>query len=194
MFIIGLSGTNLSGKGSVREIIEKRFKTYSTSLSDILREDLKQKGVEPTRDALIAYGNELRKKEGSGILARRTSEKMEKQAQAQDFDIALFDSVRNMIEIEFLKKKYGGRFKFLFVDAPVEIRYKRSLIRARAGEHQASFDQFKKMDDIESGKTGEAHVQQLVKCGQAADIMIINDGTIEKLEEKVVSLLKGYLK
>jgi len=194
MLIIGLSGTNLSGKGTVREIIEKSFKTHSTSLSDILREDLKQKGIEPTRDALIAYGNELRKNKGSDILARRTSEKLEKQAQAQDFDIALFDSVRNITEIEFLKKRYGGRFKFLFVDAPVEIRYKRSLSRARAGEHQTSFEQFKKIDDIESGKTGEAHVQQLVKCKEAADIVIINKGTTEELEEKVVSVLKEYLK
>jgi dephospho-CoA kinase len=194
MIIIGLSGTNLSGKGTVREIIEKRFKTYSTSLSDVLREDLKEKEIEPTRDALIAYGNELRKNEGSDILARRTSEKLEKQAQAQDFDIALFDSVRNIREIEFLKKKYRGRFKLLFVDATVEIRYKRSIARARAGEHQISFDQFKKIDDIESGKTEEAHVQQLVKCGQVADIVIINEGTFEKLEEKVVSVLKEYLK
>ncbi|MCJ7582348.1 MAG: AAA family ATPase, partial [Candidatus Aminicenantes bacterium] len=57
--IIGLTGTNGSGKGAAAEyFISKGYAFFS--LSDVIREELKKDGCEPTRDNLIRKGNELR--------------------------------------------------------------------------------------------------------------------------------------
>lgn len=185
---LGLSGTILAGKGTVREIIERRYRTYSISLSDILRWDLAEKGVAPTRENLIQYANDLRKRDGADILAKRAVVKFEQDK--PDCEIVLFDSVRTIAETNFLKQKFAGSFKFLFVDAPIELRYERSLKRARADEEKRSFEQFRANEEAEKGKSGESHVQQLVACKELADHIIINDGSVHELEEKIMRILE----
>ena len=57
--LIGLTGRNASGKGEVaRYLQEKSFGYYS--LSDVIREVIRSRGLEPTREMLIRTGNELR--------------------------------------------------------------------------------------------------------------------------------------
>ena len=192
MLSIGLSGSNLAGKGAARAFIEKNFKTYSISFSDLLREDLVKAGKELKREVLIGYANDLRKAHDADILAKRAVERVTN-ANPQ-VEVVLYDSVRTVAEIEFLKRKYGEHFKFLFIDAPVEIRYQRSLQRGRAMEDKSSFEQFKINDEAESGKSGQAYVQQLIQCKEIADYVIINDSTKEKLEGQVVSVIKRHLR
>ena len=68
--IIGLTGTNASGKTSiVRYLIKKRFEYFS--LSDVIRDELTLRGMDHSRDNLRRVGNELREKYGAAILAER---------------------------------------------------------------------------------------------------------------------------
>jgi len=55
MKTIGLTGTNGSGKGAAAEYFIQKGYVYF-SLSDVIREELRKNGIEPTRDNLIRMG------------------------------------------------------------------------------------------------------------------------------------------
>ena len=44
---------------------------YPLSLSDVLRDELRARGEDETRERMIAIGNELRARHGSGALAEK---------------------------------------------------------------------------------------------------------------------------
>src|SRR5678815_3787020 len=67
---IGITGPNAAGKGEAAAYLVQKGYAYH-SLSDVLREDLELRGIPPTRENLIAIGNELRTLGGAGVLAER---------------------------------------------------------------------------------------------------------------------------
>ncbi|MGD2295073.1 MAG: AAA family ATPase [Candidatus Aminicenantes bacterium] len=171
--LIGLTGTNGSGKGEAADYFKKKGFAY-LSLSDLIRDELQKEKKEVTRDNLIQKGNQLREKYGPDILARRAIEKVK--------DKAIIDSIRNPFEVEFLRKH--GKFILLAIDAPVELRYERAKRRGRE-ESASSLEEFVQKEKEEM--TGSENGQQLYSCMTMADHIIINDGTLEdfhlKLEE-----------
>jgi len=177
--IIGLTGTNGAGKGTIAETLKQKGFVY-TSLSDILREELQARGQDENRDNLIALGNELREKEGPGTLAIRTLKKIE--SSGGNF---IVDSIRNPIEIEELKKNKS--FILIAVDAPIELRYERVKSRNRASDF-VSFEKFKEQE--ESELKGGKNSQQLVNCMAMADHKLTNEDTMGDLKKKVDDLLK----
>jgi dephospho-CoA kinase len=173
--LIGLTGTNGSGKGEAAAYLQKKGFQYF-SLSDLIREELQKRGKEPTRDNLIKAGNKLREKFGSDTLARLIMKKVK--------DKAVIDSIRNPKEVEYLRKKKG--FIFLAIDAPVELRYKRVKKRGR-GESVSTLQEFieKEKEEMTEREKG----QQLQKCMNMADFLIINDGSLKDLYRKLEEIL-----
>ncbi len=57
--LIGLTGTNGSGKGEAAAYFQKRGYAY-VSLSDVIRGELEKEGLPITRDNLIRRGNQMR--------------------------------------------------------------------------------------------------------------------------------------
>jgi dephospho-CoA kinase len=175
--IIGLTGTNASGKGVIADYLKKKGFEYF-SLSDVIRDELTKEGLSSSRENLINKGNFLRSKFGSDILAKKIKQKLSK-------NNAVIDSIRNTNEVSELKKLKG--FHLVAVDAPINLRFSRAILRGRI-ENAASLEEFKKIELREkSDKQGE---QQLDKCIQMADYKIMNDGTMEELHEKIEDILK----
>jgi dephospho-CoA kinase len=172
--LIGLTGTNGAGKGEAAAYFMSRGYAY-LSLSDILREELRARGLEVSRDNLILAGNELRREFGPDVLARRTM--------ARVTGPTVIDSIRNVREIEYLRT--AGDFVLLAVDAPIEIRFARVSARGR-DESAATLDEFRRKEDLE--RAGGESAQQLEACLAAADHVIINDGTLEDLRRKLENL------
>lgn len=171
--VIGLTGPNASGKGEAALYIKSKGFVYS-SLSDTLREEAKNLGIEPLRENLIRLGNELRRKNGHSVLALRTIEKFDKRKNY------IVDSVRNPAEIETLRTLKD--FILIGIDAPVEIRFKRSIERKRPGDAGTLKDFIAK--EGEENKPGSEN-QQLKKCLQMADVIIVNDSTVDDLHRKI---------
>jgi dephospho-CoA kinase len=146
------------------------------SQSDVIRDELRQKNLEPTRDNLIREGNELRQRFGPDILARRVMDKVTGDS--------IIDSIRNPSEIEYWRIQ--GNFILLAIDAPVEVRFQRAVSRGR-DESAASIEDFKAKEDQE--KTRDRMAQQLETCMRMADFLILNDGTLEDFHKK----LEAYL-
>ena len=177
--IIGLTGSNGAGKGTIAEILKEKGFEYH-SLSDELRRELKKRGVEENIDNLIAIGNELREKEGPATLSKRILKTINS-SKRRNF---IVDSIRNPAEIEELKKNKS--FILIAVDAPIELRYDRVKGRKRTGDF-VSFEKFREQEEVQlkGGKTG----QQLLKCMSMADFKLMNDHSIERLKEKVYDIL-----
>jgi dephospho-CoA kinase len=171
--IFGLTGTNGAGKGEAAEYFRKNGYDYF-SLSDLIREELVKKGLPPTRDNMIKEGNGLRKKYGPDILARRVMKKIKGNA--------VVDSIRNSREAAFLKKQKG--FLLLGIDAPAALRFERVKQRGR-DESAATFEEFsaKEKEEMASSQTG----QQLAACMKMADLIILNDGTLDDFHKKLES-------
>lgn len=173
--LIGLTGPNGSGKGEAAQYLKDKGLAYF-SLSDVVREEASQRGLEPSRDNLIKIGNDLRSKLGAGILAKRIREKI-----AGD---AVVDSIRNPSEIKELRKEED--FFLLGIDAPISIRFKRSLERGRIGDG-ATLEEFQKREEMEN--SADVSHQQLGKCMNMADLVILNDGDIRALHLKIEDTL-----
>ncbi len=127
MRVIGIVGPIASGKG----IVAKELKAHGYcvySLSDRIREELKTRGLEETRINLRRTANDLRKKFGPDVLAKRTIEKIE----SDGCDRIVVEAIRNTNEAAYLKQHLGARI--IGVDAPREFRYKYMQARNRPGD------------------------------------------------------------
>ncbi|MBS3819589.1 AAA family ATPase [bacterium] len=173
--LIGLTGTNGSGKGEAAAFFIKNGFTYY-SLSDLIRDELRKNGKPVTRNNLIRKGNSLREKYGPDILARKIMEKVQGKS--------VIDSIRNPQEVKYLKKQKN--FTLLAVDAPPYVRYKRVQNRGR-DESASSFQEFLQKEKQEMGPQKRA--QRLQECIKRADHLIINDGSLEDLYHKLEKFL-----
>jgi dephospho-CoA kinase len=172
--LIGLTGTNGSGKGEAAAFFVAGGYAYF-SLSDIIREKLAEDGLETSRDNLIRKGNELRRLDGADILARLVMAKVRGKA--------VIDSIRNPKEIAYLKKQPG--FILLAIDAPPALRFARVQKRGR-DESSGTLEAFIRKEAEENGADPAA--QQLRDCMALADATIVNDGTLEDLTRKLEEL------
>lgn len=176
--IIGITGTNCSGKGEIVKYFEKKgFQVLS--LSDCLREEANKRNLPHSREILTGLGNELRKKHGSGILAKRVIKKMNRENAEGIVDIVI-DSIRNPGEINELRKLKN--FFLLGVKASLRIRFLRSTKRSRTGDMRTLY-KFKKQE-AEENRNKKIN-QQLKECMRLADRVILNNGTILDLHRKI---------
>ena len=179
--IIGLVGNYCSGKDSIAEIlVEMNF--YHISFSNLIREELKRRKQEVTRDNLIKVGNELREKEGRDVLAKKALE------QVKDGENYVFTSVRNPGEVELLRKR--NDFLLINVTAPDKVRLQRLISRNRENDPR-TLAELKKKEALEN--TNDPNAQQLDKVAKSAKVVINNDSTKEKLDEKVHKLVEDWL-
>jgi len=179
--IIGLTGPNGSGKGVVSDFLKQRGFIY-TSLSDVLRDELKSRGSEITRENLIHVGNELRSKHGPKVLAEKIIQRLDHDKNY------IVDSIRNPEEAKALKTRCD--FILALVDAPLETRFKRVRDRARENDPQ-TFEEFVRFEHAERSSQNPAN-QQLDMTGSLADVILINDDSLDKLHDQIVQILKKY--
>jgi dCMP deaminase len=176
--IIGITGKNGSGKTAVSEYLKSRGFEYH-SLSDAIREEIRKRELQITREVLIEVGNELREKFGPGILAERLLPCLESD---QNYVI---DSIRNPQEVDALRKR--SDFTLLALEAEQATRFERSRIRGRENAAQ-TLKQFAEEEARELDSNNPAS-QQLNATRQKADFVITNDGTLEELHRRLDAVL-----
>jgi len=123
--LIGLTGRNAAGKGEVARYLQKKS-FYYYSLSDVIRDEIRSRGLEPTRDLLIKVGNELRQRHGAKILAERVL------ARIEDDMHYVIDSIRNPAEVDAFRA--AKHFKLIRIEAPPEVRFQRIFKRQRESD------------------------------------------------------------
>jgi len=184
--IIGVVGKIAAGKTTVARFFEEKgFCRVSCSdpLIDLLTHNVSDyswipelpEKAEPTRERLIEFGKYLKEKYGGDILVRLA---VDKKRNCRDIVI---DGVRSREEIEAIKR-LGG--KVIYVEARPEIRFER-LVKRKASKDKGikSFEDFKSMDDAEERLYHTSELKGL------ADYVIVNEGTLEELREKVERII-----
>ena len=180
--LIGLTGRNAAGKGEVARYLQKKS-FYYYSLSDAIRDEIRSRGEEPTRERLIIVGNELRQRYGSNILAERVLAKIE------DDKHYVIDSIRNPAEVETFRT--AKNFKLIKIEAPAEVRFQRILGRHRESDPR-TLEEFVALENREA--EGDDTSQNLVKVALMADESLPNDSSLEALYPKIDQLLVKLLK
>lgn len=178
--VLGLTGSNAAGKGEVAAWLSDRgFSVYS--LSDIVREEAATRGLPPERQHLIRIGTELRERHGPGVLAERIVSRLGERD--------LVDSIRNPAEVAVLRRL--PHFVLLGVWAPLEMRFRRNLERARPGDPD-TLDSFRSREREEN--TGDPNAQRLQETFRLADRIVHNDGDLGALHralERILAELTG---
>jgi dephospho-CoA kinase len=175
--VIGVTGQPSSGKDTVAEhLASLGFLHISTS--DLLREEMREKGLPTDRPSMHDFVLERRKENGQGYLAEKAIGKINGDS--------VVSGLRNTEEVNVLKKAFGNNFILLAIDAPFEVRYKWVLGRRR-DNIELSFEEFKAEEEAErNANQGAFQVDTII---QMADKTIVNASSKEDLLRQVDSLV-----
>ncbi len=183
IMLIGLTGKNASGKGEVARVLQEGGFLY-LSLSDMLREELSLRGLEPTRENLIVVGREMRELYGGGVLADRALRKIEVDKNY------VIDSIRNPREVEVLCR--SPEFHLVHVTGLPEVRFQRIKSRARLGDPQ-TLEDFIALEHREASSV-DPNAQQMDATAALSQIELENNGTLDELRGAVKNLVRTLAK
>ncbi len=171
-----MTGPNASGKGAVCSFLESLgFEAHS--LSDVIRDEARRRGLPPEREHLIRLGTEMRAAGGAGVLARGLLPKLGERS--------VIDSIRNPVEVAVLREL--PFFVLIGVRAPLRMRFERSLERARPGDPR-TLEEFEAREAQEN--TSDLAAQQLDATFALADRRLDNDGDLDELHARILEMLE----
>ena len=181
MMLIGITGTDGAGKGTVVDyLVSKKGFVHYSSRSFIL-EEINRLGLPTTRNQMRLTANELRGKYGNEFVVRQALEK----AKTDGAAYAIVESVRAIAEAEYLQAQGGV---LLAVDADQKLRFDRVQER-RSESDQVTFEEFVAHEELERNDP-DPHGMQKGRVIEMADYTIVNNGSLAELELQIETFLK----
>jgi dephospho-CoA kinase len=178
--VIGLAGTNGSGKDTVGELLGTEFGYLFVSVTEILRNELKRRGLSVTRENLRDLSAEWRRENNNlGVLVDKAMAELE--ASSREYAGLAVASLRNPGEISTVHKLGGV---VIWLDADPRLRYERvtanSTSRDRGGEDNVSFSEFLAQEDAEMNprQAGDNAVLNMAAVKLGSDIFL--DNSVDK--------------
>jgi dephospho-CoA kinase len=188
MSIIGIAGTDGSGKDSLGHFLRDDFGWFFISVTDLLRAEAKARGLELSRSTLKTISAEWRRDEGLGVLINHAVKEYE--SLGKKYAGLCMASLRNPGEADRVHE-LGGRVVWL--DAPIKLRYQRAIARNKGTEDHVTFEEFRKEEAEQMHSTDELALN-LSAVKAKADIFITNGtNNLEDFKDKVREALKGYI-
>ena len=179
--VIGLVGGPATGKGEISRLLEQKG-FYPFSLSDILRVRADEKGLPHTRKILTDIANDLRAKNGANALAVE----MVKFIKDSHSQCIVVESIRHPEEVKTLQKELGAFV--IGVTSPLKKRWKLMQKRNREGD-SVTLEEFLELVKSEESGLGSPTNIQVGRALEAADIIINNSGSVERLNGEVLKIL-----
>lgn len=174
--VIGIAGTNGSGKDSVGHVLADRHSYLFVSVTDLLRAELNRRGKEVTRENMRQLSAEWRREYGYAVLVDRAIEEYNRMRDRY-VGVAIA-SLRNPAEADRVHELGGV---VLWIDADAHIRYARiqnnAEARARAGEDSKSFEEFVAEEEAEMHSAGDGATLDMGAVKKKSDILLNNDQT-----------------
>ena len=180
--ILGLTGRNASGKGEAAEFLKSKG-FYYYSLSDVIRDEIKARGLDVTRETLIKTGRELRSRFGNGYLSEQILERIDTDKNY------VVDSIRHPDEVETLRQR--PRFFLLAVTASPEVRFERIKHRGRESD-PTHLEEFIRLEEREAVRQTDEG-QDLDATEAMADFKVENNSDLANLRDQVGSLTQRLL-
>lgn len=182
MKLVGLSGTNGAGKDSVAEVLRDSHNYLFVSVSDLLREEAKVRGLDTERIHLRTISAEWRRDHGLGVLVKKAIELYEQKGGDKTYHGLVVSSIRNPGEVDIIHEEGG---KLLWVDADPKVRYERIYSRGR-DDDEKTFEQFSKEEQAEMQYSGDKATLSIGEVKKQADETLINNSSnLGDLDEQV---------
>jgi len=190
--IIGIAGTNGSGKDSTGQTLADRHSFLFISVTDLLRAELNRRGIAVDRENLRNLSAEWRREHGYAVLVNMAIEEFNK-LKGRYVGVAIA-SLRNPYEADRIHE-LGGIV--LWVDADPKVRYERiqsnAEARARAGEDAKSYEEFLAEEEAEMHTSGDAATLNMEAVKKKSDIFLINDNTnLTDFKDFITNYLFGH--
>jgi cytidylate kinase len=193
MKLIGLSGTNGSGKDTVGHMLAERHDFLFVSMTDMLRGEAGKRGLPVEREVLRTISAEWRRESGLGVLIDKSIEFF--QSQDRQYAGLVVASLRNPGEADRVHE-LGGQL--IWVDADARIRYDRiqanAAGRGRAEEDTKTFEEFLAEEKAEMTQSGDVATLNMSGVKALADITLLNEGNdIEAFKDNAERTLSQLL-
>jgi dephospho-CoA kinase len=181
--IIGLAGTIGAGKDTAWDFLKEKYKFKEIIMGDLVREEAKEFGIEENRENLQSLAKEKTDKFGEDYWIHKAVKKLEK----MDAERAIINGVRRPLDVLIPRQEFGDKFKAIFVDADVKIRFERLKARKRPGDP-------KNLDEFVTQEKNEWKQFDFEKTKSMSDYLINNDKGLKELHKQLTDLMKKLLK
>ncbi|MFH1545422.1 MAG: AAA family ATPase [archaeon] len=176
IIVVGLAR---SGKDTVAEFIERDYGLKKFVLSDVLAEELRKRGRKVSKKGMVELGDELRKKHGMDIVARKLYKKIIKSKSKKD---VLIVGARSIEEVNYFRKRMKKIF-IVKIETPLKERFSR-----RSSLDPSTLKEFRKRDLIDKKNKG------MEKVLSKADYIIKNNSGKMELHKKIGFLIENIYK
>jgi dephospho-CoA kinase len=178
--IICLTGMPGAGKSSVASFLKQKGFDVVT-MGDVVREEAKRQGLEPTDINLGKMMLKLRQDLGPGAVGYVVLQKLTRDGGSSN---VVIDGIRSIAEVEVLKKV--GHVRLLAIHASQDTRFKHIKERGRA-DAPSNTNEFAARDKRElSVGVSEA-------IAFANEVISNNDLTLEQLKLRAYDIVKEWL-
>lgn len=178
--IIGITGTNGAGKGTIVSFLKNRgFEHYS--VRSYLEDILVKEGKNTKREDMINLANELREVNGPQYVIEQLYNQAQKSGR-----YSVIESLRCPGEITFLQKY--DEFYMFSVDASRLKRYNR-IVERNSNTDNVSFKEFVKQE-MKEFNNKDSFKQNLKKCISMSDYKFRNNGSIPNLYKQLEKIIR----
>ncbi len=182
--IIGLAGTNGSGKDTVGHILADKHGYLFVSVTDILRAEALRRKIDPNREDLRQISAEWRRESGLGVLVDKAVAEYE--INKDNHSGLIMASLRNPGEADRIHE-LGGTM--VWVDANPHVRYDRiqanAATRDRSAEDTKTFEQFQADEAAEMQQYGDEATLNMSAVKTRCDTFLDNTGDVKVLDQEI---------
>lgn len=162
-----------SGKSEAVKIA-KEMKIPVIRMGDMVWKEVKNRNLKINDENVGYVANEMRKKHGKDIWAKKTIDKIK---DIKDTRYLVVDGIRNLEEVETFKEKLNADFILIGIEVSDKTRYKRAMNRNREDDSK-DLEKIKKRDKRELG-------WGLGSVIASSDIIISNEKDINSFREEI---------
>jgi dephospho-CoA kinase len=184
MKIIGIGGTNGSGKDTLSEILAMEHGWFFVSVSgDLIIPELKKRNLPLEREQMAALTAEWNREISKGAVVDKAVERFNEESKVRKFGGLVISSIRHPWEVDRIHS-FGGTV--VWVDADPKVRYDRISNRGQGDKDNKAFQEFLEEEEKEKSHSGDAATLNWQAVKEQADIFITNNSNDLEVFKKIV--------
>jgi dephospho-CoA kinase len=182
--IVCITGMPGAGKSTIADSLRKKG-FYVIAMGDVIREEARQRNLDPTDNNLGKLMLKLRDDLGPGAIAHLILRKINSEENSTaEKDNIVIDGIRGIAEVEILKSV--GCVKLLAIHASTDTRFTHLKQRARSDDPSA-------MEEFTSRDKRELTVGISEAIALADETLSNNDLTVDQLKEKAFRTVRKWI-